>query len=71
MTVTSTVPVPAGVVAEQLVAVQETPLAGTVRSGMEVASVRLVPVMVTGVPPSSGPLAGVTLVTVGTVGGGG
>ena len=66
MTVTSTVPVPAGAVAVSEVAettVKE--VAAAVPNSTAVAPVKLVPVTVTLVPPAVGPLVGLTAVTVG------
>jgi hypothetical protein len=75
VTVTSTVPVPAGLVALQLVAeAQLTLVAAAVPKRAIVAPgpvANPVPVIVTAVPPPAGPLAGATLVTVGAGGGGG
>jgi len=71
VTVTSTVPLPAGDVA--VISVAETTVtfvAPVVPKSTVVAPIRLVPVMVTGVPPTAGPEAGVTDVTVGTGAGG-
>ena len=66
VTVTSTVPVPAGEVTVRLVAVTtliEVP--GLVPKSTAVAPVKLVPLTVTEVPPPAGPLFGLTPVTVG------
>ena len=67
--VTSTTPVPGGLVAVQLVVLaQLTPLAGALPKLMDVPFVdgsKLVPVTVTRVPPAAGPLVGLTPVTVG------
>ena len=66
VTVTSTVPVPAGDVALIDVALLTiTPVAALAPKSTAVAPLRLVPVMVTDVPPASGPLFGLTAVTVG------
>jgi hypothetical protein len=68
VTVTSTVPAPAGDVA--LICVDEvtvTPVAAVVPNLTPVTPVKLVPVMVTPVPPAAGPLPGDTPVTVGAV----
>ena len=65
VTVTSTVPVPAGAVT--MICVEEL----TVYTALEppkltaVAPVKFVPVIVTDVPPASGPLDGLIVVTVG------
>jgi hypothetical protein len=71
--VTSTVPLPAGLVALQLLElVQLTPVAADVPKLTVVALVlKLLPVMVTAVPPAAGPLAGLIAVIVGAGGGGG
>ena len=66
VTVTSTVPVPAGDVA--VIEVDETTVkavAAVVPKFTAVAPVKPVPVMVTAVPPVAGPVAGLTDVTVG------
>src|SRR5262245_46457650 len=66
VTVTSTVPTPAGEVAViwvALLTVKEP--AALLRKLTAVASEKLVPVMVTLVPPDVGPVFGLTLVTVG------
>ena len=66
---TSTVPVPAGAVAVIWVAVFTiTPVAAVVPNLTPVAPVRLVPVMVTEVPPAVGPEVGLIPVTVGAGG---
>ncbi len=67
VTVTSTVPaVPAGAVAVRLVALLTiTPAALVVPNLTAVALVKLVPVIVTLVPPAVGPAPGLTPVTVG------
>ena len=65
-TVTFTVPVPAGEVIEIEVAELTTrPAPTTVPKWTAVAPVKLVPVMLTAVPPAAGPATGLTLVTVG------
>ena len=69
VTVTSTVPVPAGEVIVRLLAV--TPLMevpAVAPKWTAVAPVRLVPVTVTEVPPAAGPLVGLSEVTVGGAG---
>ena len=59
VTVTSTVPVPAGAVAVTWVAeFTIKPVAAVVPNLTPVAPVRLVPVMVTEVPPAVGPRSG-------------
>ena len=66
MTVTSTVPLPAGEVAVievALLTVNE--VAAVAPNFTAVAPVKLVPVMVTEVPPAAGPVVGLTIVTVG------
>ena len=67
VTVTSTVPVPAGLVAvievEELTVIAVPALAPNVTVELAVKSV---PVMVTAVPPASGPESGLMAVTVGT-----
>ena len=67
VTVTSTVPAaPAGEVAVIEVAdTTVTPVASAVPNFTAVAPVRLVPVMVTGVPPLVEPVVGLTALTVG------
>ena len=67
VTVTSTVPaLPAGAVAVMEVALlTTTPVAAWAPKWTAVAPVRLVPVMVTEVPPVVGPDEGLTPVTVG------
>ena len=69
--VTSTVPVPAGLVAEQLVAeLQLTAVAALVPKSTVVAEAvveKPVPVMATTVPPAAGPEVGLMLVMVGAV----
>ena len=65
-TVTSTVALPAGAVAVMEVAeLTVNPVAAVVPKLTPVAPVKLVPVMVTVVPPVAGPVAGLTDVTVG------
>ena len=67
VTVTSTVPVPAGEVAVIWVALTTLNNPAALPPNLTaVAPEKLVPVMVTLVPPAGGPLFGVTLVTVGT-----
>ncbi len=66
VTVTSTRPVPGGLVAEievALLTVKE--LAPVVPNLTALAAVRLVPVIVTEVPPAAGPLVGAIELTVG------
>jgi hypothetical protein len=66
VTVTSTVPAPAGEVAVICVALFTVNVVAPVAPNFTaVAPVKFVPVMVTLVPPAAGPLAGLTLVTVG------
>jgi hypothetical protein len=66
VTVTSTIPAPAGEVAVIEVALlTTTPVAALAPKWTAVAPVRLVPVMVTLVLPASGPAFGAMLVTVG------
>ena len=68
VTLTSTVLVPAGEVAVIVVALTTVmPVADAAPNTTAVAPVKLVPVMVTEVPPSVGPLVGATDVTVGGV----
>ena len=67
VTVTLTVPLPAGEVAVQEVAVQDTPVAA-VPPKATLPPVRLDPATVTAVPPLAGPVAGETPVTVGAGG---
>ena len=68
VTVTSTVPVPAGAVAVIDVAVLAVnPVAEVVPNFTPVAELKLVPVMTTVVPPAAGPLVGLMPVTVGVV----
>ncbi len=64
VTVTLTVPLPAGEVAVHEVAVQDTPVAA-MPPNATLPPVRLDPVTVTVVPPAAGPLDGLTPVTVG------
>ena len=66
ITVTSTVPVPAGLSAVIVVALTTvTPVAAVVPKSTAVAPVKPVPVIVTNVPPADGPLVGLMPVTVG------
>ncbi len=66
ITVTSTVPVPAGLTAViELSLLNVKLVAGVVPKSTAVASVKLVPVIVTNVPPAPGPNAGLTPVTAG------
>ena len=66
VTVTCTVPVaPAGAVAVMLVAVSAVTVAVLPPNLTVVAPLRLVPVIVTKVPPVAGPVDGLTPVTVG------
>jgi len=66
VTLTSTVPVPAGEVAVIDVAeLTVKPVAGVAPKLTAVAPVKPVPVMVTEVPPAVGPVVGVVEVTVG------
>jgi hypothetical protein len=67
VTVTVTTPaLAAGVVAVMEVALTTTTLVAAVDPNFTVApEAKFVPVMVTAVPPATGPLAGDTLVTVG------
>jgi hypothetical protein len=69
VTRTSTVPLPAGLVALQLVVeAQETLLAGLAPNATVVAPgdvLNPVPLIVTAVPPAAGPLVGAMLLTVG------
>ena len=63
--------VPAGVTAVTVVALTtETLVAAAPPTETEVVPVRFVPVIVIAVPPAVGPLAGATLVIVGTIHGG-
>ncbi len=66
VTVTSTVPVPAGEVTVMESAVSAVTVPAVVPKSTAVAFARLVPVTVTLVPPPSGPALGLTAVTVGT-----
>jgi hypothetical protein len=66
VTVTSTVPVPAGLFAVIVVSLtRTTPEAGVVPKSTAVAPVKPVPVIVTGVPPAVVPLVGLRPVTAG------
>ena len=66
VTVTSTVPVPAGLSAVIVVSLTTVKLvAGVVPKSTAVAPVKPVPVIVTEVPPAAGPLVGLMPVTVG------
>ena len=66
VTVTSTVPAPAGEVAVIEVALFTVTLVAAVAPNFTVAAlVKFVPVMLTAVPPAVGPLVGAMLVTVG------
>ena len=66
VTVTSAVPVPAGLSAVIVVSLTTmTPVAAVDPNSTAVAPVKLVPVIVTGVPPASEPSAGFRPVTVG------
>ncbi len=66
VTVTSTVPLPAGAVAVMLVALTTVmPVAEAAPNLTAVAPVKPVPVMVTEVPPLAGPELGEMAVTVG------
>src|ERR1700694_6030517 len=75
VTVTSTVPLPDGLVALQLVVLtQLTPVAALPPKATVVAPalvLKWVPVMLTTVPPPAGPVVGVIALTVGGGGGGG
>ena len=64
VTVTLTVPVPAGAVAAHEPAVHDTPVAG-VDPKLTVPPARLAPEMVTGVPPAAGPVVGASELTDG------
>ena len=69
VTVTSTLPIPAGEVAAIDVALLTVNVVATTPPNLTaVAPVKLLPVMVTGVPPAAGPLAGEIEVTVGGTG---
>jgi hypothetical protein len=74
VTLTFTTPLPAGLVAVQLlVLAQLTPVAAVAPKRTLVAPavvLKPLPASVTSVPPVLGPLAGLTLVTVGAAGGG-
>ena len=66
VTVTSTVPLPAGAVAVIWVALTTVTLVALVAPNLTaVAPVKLVPVIVTTVPPAVGPAVGLMVVTVG------
>ena len=66
VTETDTAPAePAGVFTVSLVALLDVMVAAFVPKVTDVTVVKLVPVMVTDVPPAVGPWAGVTLVRVG------
>ena len=66
LTVTSTVPLPAGEVAISSLSSTTTKLGEALEpKSTLVAPVKLVPIMVTDVPPVVGPLVGETAVTVG------
>ena len=66
ITVTFTVPVPAGLSAVMVVSLTTvTSVAAVVPKSTAVAPVKPVPVIVTEVPPAVGPLFGLTPVTVG------
>jgi hypothetical protein len=68
VTVTSTVPLPAGLVAVICVAVLPvSAVAAAVPNLTAVAALKLVPVMTTDVPPAAGPPVGASMVTVGGV----
>ena len=70
VTLTSTVPVPAGDVAVILVALfTVNEIAAVAPNFTALAPVKFVPVTVTVVPPALGPEVGLTLVTVGAGGG--
>ena len=67
VTVTSTVPVPAGdFMVREVDEVTDKPVPAVVPNFTAVAPVNPVPVTVTVVPPATGPAAGEMLVTVGT-----
>lgn len=66
VTVTSTVPVPAGAVAMIEVVLSPVTVAGLDPNSTEVAPERLVPVMVTLVPPEELPAVGLMEETAGT-----
>ena len=65
VTVMSTVPLPAGDIAVMDVAETNKNDAALVPNFTAMAPVKPLPVMVTVVPPASGPLVGLTLVTIG------
>ena len=66
VTVTSTVPVPAGLLAVIVVSFTTVRfVAAVVPNSTAVAPVKPVPVIVTGVPPAVGPLVGLRPVTAG------
>ena len=67
VTVTSTVPVPAGAIAVSEVALETTTLAPVLAPNLTlvVLAAKLVPVMVTVMPPALDPEDGLTFVTVG------
>jgi hypothetical protein len=66
VTVTVTAPLPAGVVAVIDVALTTTTFVAAVAPNFTVApAAKFVPVIVTAVPPATGPLFGLTLLTVG------
>jgi hypothetical protein len=66
VTVTVTAPLPAGVVAVIDVALTTTTFVAAVAPNFTVApAAKFVPVIVTAVPPATGPLLGLTLLTVG------
>ena len=65
VTVTSTVPAPAGEVTVMEFAVSAVTVPAVVPNLTAVAFARLVPVTVTLVPPAAGPALGLTAVTVG------
>ncbi len=69
--VTSTAPDPAGEVAVIEVAESAVIVAASRPKSTAITLLRLVPVMVTEVPPAAGPVVGVIEVTVGAGGGGG
>jgi hypothetical protein len=73
VTATSTVPPPAGLVAMQLVELaQLTPVAAALPKLIDVAvGLKLLPLIVTTVPPAAGPPVGVIPLTEGAGGGGG
>jgi hypothetical protein len=65
VTVTSTAPLPAGVVAVIVVSLSTVKLAVVAPNRTWVAPVKFVPLIVTSVPPSAVPVVGLMLVTVG------